>query len=97
MSVSSGSSGITGAIPFEEVAPISLDIKMDTLQLATQQHILKLQQNGRSNTEIKRLEQILYAIAKIRTTMRKKEQTDDMIKEYSRLKGVLISTLNESQ
>jgi hypothetical protein len=29
--------------------------------------------------------------------MRKKEQTDDMIKEYSRLKGVLISTLNESQ
>jgi hypothetical protein len=29
--------------------------------------------------------------------MRKKEQTPDMVKEYSRLKCVLISTLNEAQ
>jgi hypothetical protein len=29
--------------------------------------------------------------------MRKKEQTPAVLKEYSRLKGVLISTLNESQ
>jgi hypothetical protein len=29
--------------------------------------------------------------------MRTKEQTDDMVKEYSRLKGVLIATLNEAQ
>jgi hypothetical protein len=29
--------------------------------------------------------------------MRKTEQTDAMIKEYSRSKGILISTLNEAQ
>jgi hypothetical protein len=97
ISASSGSSGVTSDIPFEEVEPIQLNVKMDDLQLLTDQHILKLQQTGRNNTEIERLEQILNAIAKIRTKMRKKEQTDDMVKEYSRLKGVLISTLNEAQ
>jgi hypothetical protein len=96
-STASGSSGATGDIPFEEVGPIQLNVKMDELQLLTEQHILKLQQTGRNNTDIERLEQILHAIVKIRTKMRKTEQTDDMIKEYSRLKGVLISTLNESQ
>jgi hypothetical protein len=44
---------------------------MDDLQVLTEQHILKLQQNGRNTTEIERLEQILYAIAKIRTKLRK--------------------------
>jgi hypothetical protein len=70
---------------------------MDDLQALTDQHILKLQQTGRNNTDIERLEKILNAIAKIRTKMRKKEQTPDMVKEYSRLKCVLISTLNEAQ
>jgi hypothetical protein len=93
----SASSGATGDPPFEEVQPIQLNVKMDDLQALTDQHILKLQQTGKNNTEIERLEQILNAIAKIRTKMRNKEQTDAMIKEYSRLKGVLISTLNEAQ
>jgi hypothetical protein len=97
LSASSGSSGATGGIPFEEVEPMKLNVKMDDLQVLTEQHILKLQPTDRKNTEIERLEKRLYAIAKIRTNMRKKEQTDDMIKEYSRLKGVLIHTLNESQ
>jgi hypothetical protein len=82
--------------PFEEIPPIPLDIKMDTLQIATEQHILKIQALGK-DTEVKRLEKILAAIAKIRTVMRKKEQTPVMLKEYSRLKGVLIATLNEAQ
>jgi hypothetical protein len=70
---------------------------MDDLQSLTDQHILKLQQTGRNNTEIGRLEKILNSIVKIRTKMRKTKQTPDMVKEYSRLKGVLISTLNEAQ
>jgi hypothetical protein len=93
---SSGSSGATSDIPFEEVEPIQLNVKMDDLQVLTDQHMLKLHEKGKY-TEVKRLETILNAIAKIRTKMRKKEQTDAMIKEYSRLKGVLIATLNEAQ
>jgi hypothetical protein len=93
----STSSGAAGDPPFEEVEPIQLNVTMDDLQTLTGQHILKLQQTGKNNTEIERLEKILNAIAKIRTTLRKKEQTPDMLKEYSRLKGILISTLNESQ
>jgi hypothetical protein len=45
---------------------------MDDLQVLTEQHILQLQQTGRNNTEIERLEQILNAIAKIRTKIRNK-------------------------
>jgi hypothetical protein len=97
LSTSSGSSGATSDIPFEEVEPIQLNVKMDVLQVLTEKHILKLQQNASNNTEIERLGKILNAIAKIRTKMRRKEQTDDMVKEYSRLKGVLIATLNAAQ
>jgi hypothetical protein len=97
MSASSGSSGTTEDIPFEEVDPIQLDIKMDALQKATDQHILKLQQTSGNNTEIERLEKILTAIANIRSKMRKKEQTPSVLREYSRLKGILIATLNEAQ
>jgi hypothetical protein len=82
--------------PFEEVEQIPLDIKMDDLQELTERHMGKLQYNH-EDKEVKRLEKILAAIAKIRTKMRKKEQTPAVLKEYSRLKGVLISTLNESQ
>jgi hypothetical protein len=96
LSASSGSSGATSDIPFEEVEPIKLNVKMDDLHVLTEQHMLKLHEKG-EYTEVKRLEKILNAIAKIRTKMRKKEQTDDMVKEYSRLKGVLIATLNEAQ
>jgi hypothetical protein len=96
-STASGPSGATSDIPFDEVEPIQLNVKMDVLQVLTEKHILKLQQNAGNNTEIERLEQILNAIAKIRTKMRKREQTDAMVNEYSRLKGILISTLNEAQ
>jgi hypothetical protein len=97
LSASSGSSGVTGDIPFEEIEPIPLDIQMGDLQALTDQHIVKLQQTGRNNTETERLEKILNSIVKIRTKMRKQEQTPVMVKEYSILKGVLISTLNEAQ
>jgi hypothetical protein len=97
MSASSGSSGTTEDIPFKEVEPIQLNVKMDVLQVLTEKHILKLQQNAGNNTEMERLEKILNARAKIRTKMRKKEQTGGMVNEYSRLKGILISTLNEAQ
>jgi hypothetical protein len=95
-STASGPSGATSDIPFEEVDPIQLNVKMDDLQVLTDQHMLKLHEKG-EYTEIARLKKILEAIAKIRTKMRKKEQTDAMVNEYSRLKGILISTLNEAQ
>jgi hypothetical protein len=94
-STASGPSGATSDIPFEEVEPIKVNVKMDDLQVLTEQPMLKLHEKG-EYTEVKRLEQILNAIAKIRTKMRKKEQTDAMVNEYSRLKGILISTLNEA-
>jgi hypothetical protein len=56
ISASSGSSGATSDITFEEVEPIQLNIKMDVLQVLTEKHILNLQQNAVNNTEIERLE-----------------------------------------
>ena len=70
---------------------------MDDLNNLTAQHILKLQRTGGEDTEAARLQKILDAITTIRAKRYKKDQTPAVIKEYSRLKGVFIATLNDSQ
>ena len=70
---------------------------MDELNNLTEQHILNIQRAGGDNTEVAWLQQILNAITKLRAKLYKKDQTDDVVKEYSRLKGIFISTLNEAQ
>ena len=69
---------------------------MDELNNLTEQHILNIQRAGGDNTEVAWLQQILNAITKLRAKLYKKDQTDDVVKEYSRLKGIFISTLNEA-
>ena len=71
-------------IPFEEVSPIHLNIKMDDLNKLTEQHILNIQRTGGADTEVARLQQIPKAI----TNKRAQLYTDDVVKLYSRLKGI---------
>ena len=67
---------------------------MDAFNNLTEQHMLKLQEAGWDNTEVARLQHILGAITNIRAKRYKKDQTDDVIQEYSRFKGSLIKFLN---
>ena len=60
-------------IPFEEVSPTHLDIKMGDLNKRTEQHILNIQRTGGADTELARLQQILNAITQTRAKIFKKD------------------------
>ena len=57
---------------------------MDDLNKLTEQHILNIQRTGGADTEVARLQQIPKSI----TNKRAQLYTDDVVKLYSRLKGI---------
>jgi hypothetical protein len=59
---SATASGDPTDIPFEEVSPIPLDVKIDDLNKLTEQHILNIQKDGGDNSEVARLQKKLNAI-----------------------------------
>ena len=70
---------------------------MDDSNTLTEQQLLSIQRTVGDDSEVARLQQTLNAITTLRAKLYKKYQTDDVVKEYSRLKGILNSTLNEAQ
>ena len=70
---------------------------MDDSNTLTEQQLLIIQRTVGDDSEVARLQQIRNAITSIRAKRYERDHTDDVVKEYSRLKGSLISTPNEAQ